>query len=147
MKIQDQVRVNIGDTRTLGTDRNAAPAASFQKIMHSYSKDLTKEYLHKLLENIDQQGKQLSENPNFHELRKYKDLVKQFMSEITKNGLNLTETESWDPYGGSRTLKTVQVVDHKLMELTNHVLHEQTDGLSLLERIGEIKGMLINLYT
>lgn len=147
MKIQEQVRVNIGDTRPASAERPNTPTASFQKIMNSYSKDLTKEYLHQLLKNIDQQGQKLTENPTFHELRKYKDLVKQFMGEVTKNGLSLSQSESWDMFGGNKTLKTVQVIDRKLMELTNHVLNQQSAGLSILDRIGEIKGLLINLYT
>jgi uncharacterized protein len=96
---------------------------------------------------MDQQGQQLSETPTFNELRKYKNLVKQFMGEVTKNGIGLYQTESWDPYGGNKTLKTIQVLDRKLMELTDHVLHQQNAGLSILDRIGEIKGLLINLYT
>lgn len=115
--------------------------------MSNYSKGLTKDYLNQLLEDVDQQGQKLSENPTFLELRKYKDLVKQFMGEVTKNGVGLYQTESWDPYSGNKTLKTVQVLDRKLMELTDHVLNQQNEGLSILDRIGEIKGLLINLYT
>ena len=136
MKIQDPVRVNISDPRPAGAERSTANQAAFQKIISSYSKDLTKDYLHKLLEDIDQQGQQLSENPTFRELQKYKDLVKQFMGEVTKNGLALHQTESWDMYGGNKTLKTIQVLDRKLIELTDHVLNQQTSGLTLLERIG-----------
>ncbi|WML39360.1 YaaR family protein [Neobacillus sp. OS1-2] len=147
MKIQDPVRVNIGDPRPAGAERSNANQAAFQKIISSYSKDLTKDYLHKLLEDIDQQGQQLSDNPTFRELHKYKDLVKQFMGEVTKNGLALHQTESWDMYGGNKTLKTIQVLDRKLIELTDHVLNQQTTGLTLLERIGEMKGLLLNLYT
>ncbi|MBO0962798.1 YaaR family protein [Neobacillus sp. MM2021_6] len=147
MKIQDPVRVNIGDPRPAGAERSNANQAAFQKIISSYSKDLTKDYLHKLLEDIDQQGQQLSDNPTFRELQKYKDLVKQFMGEVTKNGLALHQTESWDMYGGNKTLKTIQVLDRKLIELTDHVLNQQTSGLTLLERIGEMKGLLLNLYT
>ncbi|MDR7001005.1 YaaR family protein [Neobacillus niacini] len=147
MKIQDQIRINMGDSRFPTTERNSTNSASFQKIMSTYSKGLTKDYLNQLLEDVDQQGQKLSENPTFHELRKYKDLVKQFMGEVTKNGVGLYQTESWDPYSGNKTLKTVQVLDRKLMELSDHVLNQQNEGLSILERIGEIKGLLINLYT
>lgn len=147
MKIQDPVRVNIGDPRLTQTERSAANSASFQNIMGSYSKELTKDRLHQLLQDIDQQGQQLSEKPTFNELRKYKDLVKKFMGEVTKNGVGLYQTENWDPYGGNKTLKTVKVLDNKLMELTDHVLNQQNPGLSILDRIGEIKGLLINLYT
>jgi hypothetical protein len=137
----------MGDPRLSTTERTSANSASFQRIMNSYSKELTQDHLHQLLQDIDQQGTQLSEKPTFNELRKYKNLVKQFMGELTKKGMGLYQTESWDPYGGNKTLKTVQVLDRKLMELTDHVLNQQNAGLSLLERIGEIKGLLINLYT
>ncbi len=115
--------------------------------MSTYSQGLTEDRLQQMLQDIDQQGLKLSENPTFHELRKYKDMVKQFMGEVTKNGVSLYQTDSWDPYGGNKTLKTVQVLDRKLMELTDHVLNKQSNGLTLLERIGEIKGLLINIYT
>jgi uncharacterized protein YaaR (DUF327 family) len=147
MRVQDPLRVNIGEPRPASSERSAANTAAFQKIINSYSKDLTEEHLQKMLQELDQQGKQLNENPTFAELRKYKDLVKKFMGEATKNGVGLYQTESWDPYGGNKTLKTVQVLDRKLIELTDHVLNQQNSSLSILERIGEIKGLLINLYT
>lgn len=147
MKIQDPVRINIGDSRLPVSDRSSTTTASFQKIINTYSKELTKDHLQQILQEVDQQGQRLSENPTFSELRKYKDLVKRFMGEVTKNGVGLYQTESWDPYGGNKTLKTIQVLDRKLIELTDHVINQQNAGLSILDRIGEIKGLLINLYT
>ncbi|MGG1401143.1 YaaR family protein [Bacillus salipaludis] len=147
MKIQEQVRINMGESRLPTMERPNTNSSSFQKIMKTYSKGLTQDYLNQLLHEVDQQGQKLTDNPTFTELRKYKDLVKQFMGEVTKNGVGLYQTESWDPYSGNKTLKTVQVLDRKLMELTDHVLNQQHKGLSILERIGEIKGLLVNLYT
>lgn len=139
--------MNITEPRIPVTDRSSVNSAAFQKIMNSYTKELSQDYMQKLLQDIDKQGQQLSENPTFNELRKYKDLVKKFMGEVTKNGVGLYQSESWDPYGGSKTLKTIQVLDRKLLELTDQVLNQQNNGLSLLDKIGEIKGLLINLYT
>jgi uncharacterized protein len=147
LKIHDPVRIKIGDSRLPVSDRSSTNTASFQKIINTYSKELTKDHLQQILQEVDQQGQRLSENPTFSELRKYKDLVKQFMGEVTKNGVGLYQTESWDPYGGNKTLKTIQVLDRKLIELTDHVLNQQNAGLSILDQIGEIKGLLINLYT
>ncbi|NRD79374.1 YaaR family protein [Bacillus sp. BRMEA1] len=147
MKILDSQRVNLGDTRRSTTEKTTDNPASFQKIISSYSKDLTQDRLQQMLQDIDKQGEALSKSPTFQQLRKYKDMIKQFMGEVTKNGIGLHQTDSWDPYGGSKTLKTVQVLDRKLMDLTNHVINQQTEGLSILDRIGEIKGLLINLYT
>lgn len=147
LKIQDSIRVNIGDNRLSPLERSSDHSVSFQKIIHSYSKEISQDHLQQLLTDIDKQGQQLIEKRSFHELRKYKDLVKSFMGEVTKKGIGLYQTEIWDMYEGNKTLKTVQLLDRKLMELTDHVLNQQNSSLSVLERIGEIKGLLINLYT
>lgn len=147
LKIQDTLRVNLGDPRKSTTEKTSDNPAAFQKIISSYSKDLSKDRLQQLLQDIDEQGQALSKSPTFTELRKYKDLVKKFMGEVANNGISLKQTESWDPYGGSKTLKTIQILDQKLMDLTDQVIHQQQSGLSVLDRIGEIKGLLINLYT
>lgn len=147
MKIQEHVRVNVSDPQPTVSERSSASQASFKRIIGSYSKELTQDRLQQLMDDIDQQGKQLGERRNFHELRKYKDLIKQYMNEVSKHGIELHQSETWDPYSGNKTLKTIKTIDAKLMELTKHVLDQQNSSLSILERIGEIKGLLINLYT
>jgi uncharacterized protein YaaR (DUF327 family) len=146
LKIQESMRINRGDARPTSADRSGT-TISFQKMLNNYSRDLTQDRLHQILDKMDQQGQQLNEHRTFDELRKYKQLVKQFMDEVSKNGIGLEQGQSWDPYEGNKTLKTIKILDQKLVDLTNHVLHEQSEGLSLLDRIGEIKGLLINLYT
>lgn len=147
MKILEPSRINLGDARPVQMERNPGQSASFQKIMNSYSKELSHERLQGLLKEIDKQGQQLSEHRTFNELRKYKELVKEFMGEAAKHGVGLHQAETWDFHGGSKTLKTIQLLDRKLIELTDHVLDQQRSSLEILEKIGEIKGLLINLYT
>jgi uncharacterized protein len=147
LKIQEATRINRSDSSPSMPDRSSIQSASFHKMLHTYSKELTKEHLNQILQDIDQQGQKLVEQQSFEELRKYKNLVKRFMDEVSKSGVGLKEAETWDPSGGNKTLKTVQVLNRKLLDLTHHVIDQQTNGLTLLERIGEIKGLLINLYT
>jgi uncharacterized protein len=147
LKIQDSIRVNIGENRQFPLEKSSSNSVSFQNIMRSYSKDLSQEHLHQLLEKLDQQGQQLSEKRTFQELKKYKELVKSFMGEVTNKGIGLYQTETWDMYEGNKTLKTVQQIDRKLVELADHLLNQQSSSLSVLERVGEIKGLLINLYS
>ncbi|MHC0038171.1 YaaR family protein [Pseudoneobacillus sp. C159] len=147
MKIQDSLRFNVGENRPIPMDKTSPNQGSFQNMIKSYSKELTQEHLQQLLQNLDKQGQQLSEKRTFHELKKYRDLVKSFMSEVTKHGVGLYQTEIWDMYEGNKSLKTVQLIDRELVELADHVLNQQNSSLSVLEKVGEIKGMLINLYT
>jgi len=43
--------------------------------------------------------------------------------------------------------KLVKEVDTKLVDLTNDILQKEKDSLNLLKRVGEIQGLLINMYT
>lgn len=147
MKIQDPVRINMGDSRLAAAERSSTSPASFQRILNTHQKEVTQDHFQQLLQQIDQQGQVLNEKRTFTELRKYKDLVKKFMGDVSKNGVGLLQSESWDPYGGSKTLKTIKTIDRKLMDLTSQVLNQQNSSLSLLDQIGEIKGLLVNLYT
>lgn len=147
MKIFEPARTNIQEARPTMYKRSSPNSISFQNIVSSLSKEYTKDHLQKLLKDIDQQGQQLCENPTFKELKKYKDLIQRYIGDVVKQGMGLYQSESWDLYGGNKSLKTIEVLDKRLIELTDHVLNQQNDSLSILERIGEIKGLLLNLYT
>jgi uncharacterized protein YaaR (DUF327 family) len=41
----------------------------------------------------------------------------------------------------------VKEVDTKLVDLTNDILQKEKNSLNLLKRVGEIQGLLINMYT
>lgn len=43
-------------------------------------------------------------------------------------------------------MSVVQVVDEKLVELTEEVMSKEKNSLNILGKIGEIKGLLINIY-
>ena len=49
--------------------------------------------------------------------------------------------------GSAKVYKLVKEVDKKLVDLTNAVLDKEDKSIRLLSMIGEIQGMLINIYT
>ena len=68
------------------------------------------------------------------------------MEEAVDHSLDLEQERGWNMEGYARTLSTVQEIDTKIAELTKMVLDKQRNSLDILEKIGEIKGLLINLY-
>ena len=73
--------------------------------------------------------------------------MKRFVKEAVEYGLELKQSTSWNEYGQSRQLKTVETIDVRLVELSEEILNKEKSSLEILEMIGEIKGLLINLYT
>ena len=100
----------------------------------------------RLISDIEQQGRRVATSRTFKDLAKFKSLIKKFVEEAVDNGLGVEQERGWNMEGYSRTLSTVQEVDTKLVELTQLVLDKQRNSIDILEKIGEIKGLLINLY-
>lgn len=56
------------------------------------------------------------------------------------------QSHTWNRFGEGRRLKIVETVDERLVELASDILDEEKETIDLLDKIGEIKGLLINLY-
>ena len=120
---------------------------SFKEVIGTRRTDITLERLTKRMQEIEAQGRVLADTQSIDHLRKYKKLVKEFMDDAVKNGLQLEERRGFSQRGSAKVYKLVKEVDQKLVELTNAVLDKEERGISLLGMIGEVQGMLINIYT
>lgn len=121
-------------------------SVTFSEVMRQKRDEKVYARFNQLIEEIDEQGKILAEKRTVEELRKYKQLVKEFIEDAVNHGLELQERRGFNRRGRTKIYKIVQEVDRKLLDLTNAVLEKQKSSLDILEMVGEIKGLLINLY-
>lgn len=104
-----------------------------------------KDFLKKLLSEIEKQGNILSNNITFEELKKYKTLVKKFLQEVVARIYKFDKRINVDTSGRQKILSTIKKVNDELEEITRMTLRNEKDKLLLLAKIGEIKGMLVDL--
>src|SRR5699024_1959870 len=81
------------------------------------------------------------------ELDKFKRMIKQFLNEAINSGLELDETRNFNSNSFSHKMTTVKEVDEKLIDLTEDLMDQEKKTVDLLGLIGEIEGLLINIYT
>ncbi len=146
MKINQDMRLLL-EKRELQAMKGSQTSASFKASMETQSGKLRLEQLTVMLSDIEVFGKKLAKSRNLKDLARFKGLVKRFVKETVDNGLNIETSRSFDIYGNTRTLALVKALDEKLIELTEDMMNQEKPSIDLLERIGEIKGLLINLYT
>lgn len=146
MKINQDMRLRL-EKRELQAMKGSQTSASFKASMETQSGKLRLEQLTVMLSDIEVFGKKLAKSRNLKDLARFKGLVKRFVKETVDNGLNIETSRSFDIYGNTRTLALVKALDEKLIELTEEIMDQEKPSIDLLERIGEIKGLLINLYT
>ncbi len=104
------------------------------------------ERVDKALAQIEEIGARLNDSLTLVDLRKYKQAIGALFKDLTTRMVEVKTEMEWDSQAWEhRTLVTVRKVDEELEKLTQLVLAQEHDRLAILEKIGEIKGMLIDL--
>ncbi|MFK9119965.1 YaaR family protein [Peribacillus castrilensis] len=146
MKINHDIPIKLDKSRQ-DAKQFQTGNGRFQQMVQTQDQKMQIQILNRLIGDIEGAGQRLVRSRTFRELAKYKALVKRFVKEAVEYGLELKQSTSWNEYGQSRPLKTVETIDAKLVELSEEILNKEKSSLEILEMIGEIKGLLINLYT
>ncbi|MGX1901494.1 YaaR family protein [Thermolongibacillus altinsuensis] len=145
MEVQKITKVGV--THVERKDEVPMESVSFTEVMAKKRNDVIFERFQAMAAEIEEQGKKLAESRTIEDLKKYKKLVKTFLDDAIKNSLQLEEQRGFSRGGRTKIYKLVKEVDRKLVELTNAVLQKEQKGLDLLGLIGEIQGLIINIYT
>lgn len=119
---------------------------SFADTMRQQQEKRDREYLEQMLAKIQEQGDRLARSMTVRELRAYKQMVKQFLEDTLKRGIGLKETRGWDRRGRAKRYKLLEEVDKLLIEMGEELLQHEQGRLELLEKVGEIRGLLLNVY-
>ena len=103
------------------------------------------ERLTDLMGQITAEGEVISKRKDIKDMRKYRALVKEFMNEILNRSHKLSRQNFLDKKGRHRVYGIIKLVDQNLDEIAEELLKEESDNLTLLAKIGEIRGLLIDL--
>lgn len=117
---------------------------SFSDIMQQHDEKVTGEQLTKMMQQISVQAERLAKSMTVRELRQYKLLIKQFLEETARRGVHMRETRGWDRRGRSKRYKLLEEVDKELLNLADEMLETEQGCIDILQKIGEIRGMLIH---
>lgn len=124
----------------------AAQQQGFSDMLSQQQENAGKEQLKRMLDQIQLQGERLLKSMTVRELRQYKRMVKQFLEETVRRGVGLKETRGWDRRGRGKKYKILQEIDQNLLAMADELLEAENGKVELLNRVGEIRGLLINLW-
>lgn len=146
MKVNSDYRAGIDKVRSEQLQLSRG-GNRFGQMVEKQGQRLHGEQVTRLLGDISLAGDRLARSRNFRDMAKFKMLVRRFMKETVESGMGLKQSHTWNRFGEGRRLKIVETLDEKLVELAEDLLNEEKTAVDLLAKIGEIKGLLINLYT
>ena len=119
---------------------------SFTEILASTEDDKMREALSEVLEKINKKGKELINKRTVENLLEYKKMVKNFVEEAVDFGLKVNARRGYGLSGRTKILRTVSTIDKRLIELTDIILKQEVKGMRLLEKVGQIEGLLVNIF-
>ncbi|MGN7361017.1 YaaR family protein [Paenibacillus sp. SAF-054] len=129
------------------TDGSAKPVQqkSFMDVMQQQTANASQEELGRRFKEIQMQGDRLARAMTIRELKAYRMLVKRFLEDTVRRGVTMKEARGWDRRGRGKRYKLLDEIDSALLGMADELLDTEQGKIELLQRIGEIRGMLINL--
>ncbi len=127
-------------------EKKQTDGVDFSFTLNKLQKEGLSDRLGSLINDISAQGKKLSEHMDISDMKKYRSLISEFMSEVTSNSHEFSRENFLDKRGRHRVYGIVRTVDEKLNDLAKELLNSEKDNIKILEKTDEIQGLLLNLF-
>ncbi len=103
--------------------------------------------LNMMLEEISSQGKKLLKHMDVKDMKHYRELIREFMNEIVNRSHKFSRENFLDKKGRHRVYTMIKLVDKNLDELAMELIKDEKDHITILNKIDEIRGLLLDILT
>jgi len=142
IKVNQMQNVNQVETRNQITENDGS--FKFTLISNIEEQDLQSR-LNFMMKEIIQHGNKLAKHMDIRDMKKYRQLIKEFMNEVVNRSHKFSRENFLDKRGRHRVYGMVKLVDKTLDELATELIKDETDHISILNKIDEIKGLLLDI--
>lgn len=100
-----------------------------------------------LMNEISDQGKKISKHTDVRDMRRYRQLIKEFINEVVYRSHEFSRENFLDRKGRHRVYGIIRLVDENLDKLAEALLKDEKDNIEILNLVGEIRGLLLDIIT
>lgn len=100
-----------------------------------------------LMEQITVEGEKLSKRRDVKDMKHYRSLIKEFLNEVVTHSHAFSRENFLDRRGRHRVYGIIRLVDENLDQLAQELMKDEKDNLAILNKIGEIRGLLLDIFT
>lgn len=100
-----------------------------------------------MLSDITFQGNRIAEHMDIRDLRRYRELVREFLNEVVYRSHKFSRENFLDRKGRHRVYGLIKLIDANLDELAQELVKDEKDHITILSKIGEIQGLLLDILT
>ena len=147
-----KIRESTGKTSSLREVPGQEPrrfadssGSSFKRHLKEFDHRNHEERIRALVSQIEEQGRKLSQKIDVAELKVYKRLISDFLDEVLHHSHIFSKDSHLDRRGRYKVYATVKKINEELDELTKEVLNAEKDNIRILQRIEDIRGLVLDL--
>lgn len=143
------MKVNLSPEFALPRDimpRSGGSVRSFEEHLQAMTAMHLNEQMDGEMAAIQEQGRRLARSMSLADLKKYRDMVADFLRICIAGGLSCKEERLSSRYGRTKVLTIIKTVNQKLLALAEALLSENKDSLKVMALVDEIRGLLLDLY-
>ncbi len=137
---------NVNQVERQNTVRDTGDAFKFTLISNIEEAGL-QERLNLMLEDIIQQGKKIAKRTDISQMRQYRQMIKDFLNEVINRSHQFSRENFLDRRGRHRVYGIVKLIDKNLDELAEELIKDEKDNIAILNKIDEIRGLLLDILT
>ena len=139
----------VNQTAPVEQEQNTQPTdGSFKFMLASHVEGAELQArLQTLMEEITMQGERLAKRRDVKDMRHYRGLVKEFMNEVVSHSHSFSRENFLDRRGRHRVYGIIRLIDENLDQLAQELMKDEKDNLAILNKIGEIRGLLLDIFT
>ena len=100
-----------------------------------------------LMSQITIEGEKLAKRRDVKDMKHYRGLVKEFLNEIVNRSHKFSRENFLDRRGRHRVYGIIRLVDENLDQLAQELMKDEKDNMEILNKIGEIRGLLLDIFT
>ena len=100
-----------------------------------------------MMEEITRQGEKLAKHRDIKDMKKYRALIKDFLNEVVNRSHAFSRENFLDRKGRHRVYGIIRLIDENLDQLAQELVKDEQDNLAILNKIGEIRGLLLDIFT
>ncbi len=146
MDIKVNQAVPVMQTESTSAVENTDDGFKFALTSAIEDEDLQQQ-LERMLKDITKQGELIARHMDIRDMKKYRVQIKEFLNEIVNRSHKFSRENFLDRRGRHRVYGIVRLVDTNLDELAQELCEEEKDHIKILSKIGEIAGLLLDIFT
>ena len=134
-QVPDTQKTTVGDGSFKFTLSSAITDAELQAKVDS------------LMEDITAQGNRIAQHMDIRDMKKYRGLIKDFLNEVVYRSHKFSRENFLARWGRHRVYGIIKLIDENLDQLATELVSDEMDHLKILNAIGEIEGLLLDIFT